>query len=317
MPAVSTENAALRRDRSPRVAVLGGDVRCAGMAANLLRVGHDVTVWSDLGTGEDDLAELGAVRALGPAGAARGADVVVVRLTDADAVRAVLFEGVEAVADTLAPDAVVVDTSPLGPRDARSVSRELERRGLRGLDASVSGSARQAAEGTLATHVGGDPETMEEVREVLESWTAPGRLTWAGGPGSGAAARVVVAAATAVAVQTVGEMLRLGRDLDLPRGVVLEVLMGGPLGSLVGAKERRLREQDTGGDVHDVTEPLEEVLAELSVALRYAGSALPALEGAYLNTRLAVAADGGDQDVVALALAREGLAHLADPDLAG
>lgn len=299
--------------------VLGGDERSAAMVANLVRSGHDVRSWDraepspDRGAGSPPPP--GVVRAMSAAGAAAGAAVLVLRLPDFESVRGVLFEGDDPVVDVLTHDTVVVDTSPLGPRDARSVARELDRRGIRSLDASVSGTVRQAVDGTLATHVGGDPETMEEVRGVLESWTAPGRLTWAGGPGCGAGARVVAAAATALSLQTVGELLRLGRDLDLTRSVVLEVLLSGPLGGLVAGRDRRLREQDAGSGVAGATDRLDEVLAELSVALMYAGAALPALEGAYLNARLAVAAGGAADDVVALALAREGLAHLGDPDL--
>ena len=179
----------------------------------------------------------------------------------------------------------------------------------------MSGTPRQAAEGTLATYVGGDPETMEDVRAVLESWTAPGRLTWTGDAGSGAAARVVSATAGAVALQGIGELLRLGRDLGLARAVVLEVLMGGPLGPVVGSRDRRLREQDPGAAVTPVAENLAEVTAELATALRHAGASLPAVEGAYLHARLTVAAGQGGDDLVGLALAREGRSHLDDEDL--
>jgi 3-hydroxyisobutyrate dehydrogenase-like beta-hydroxyacid dehydrogenase len=315
---VLDQDPAPRPPDGPRVGVLGGDERSAAMVVNLVRAGHDVRVWDqrEPATGADaETVPPGAVRALSASGAAAGASVLVVRLPDFESVRTVLFGGDDPVADVLSGDAVVVDTSPLGPRDARSVSRELDRRGIRGLDASVSGTVRQAVDGTLATHVGGDPETLEEVRGVLESWTAPGRLTWAGGPGCGAGARVVASAATALSLQTVGELLRLGRDLDLSRSVVLEVLLAGPLGALVAGRDRRLREQDPGSSVAEATDRLDEVLAELSLALMYAGAALPALEGAYLNARLAVADGGAADDVVALALAREGLAHLTDADL--
>lgn len=104
--------------------------------------------------------------------------------------------------------------------------------------------------------------------------------------------------------------------MGLDRAVVLQVLMGGPLGPVVAARDRRLHEEDAGDGTSPVPERLADVLEELATALRYAGSALPALEGAYLGARVAVQAGRGEDDVVALALAREGRAHLDDPDLA-
>jgi hypothetical protein len=94
------------------------------------------------------------------------------------------------------------------------------------------------------------------------------------------------------------------------------VLGGGPLGPVVGSRDRRLHTEDAGDQVAPVAERLVDVLEELATALRYAGSALPAIEGAYLNARLAVQAGRGEDDLVTLALAREGRAHLDDADLA-
>lgn len=309
---------AVRPDRPvpEPVAVIGHDDTAVALGSALQHAGHDVTWWWPEGQ-QDQPPQLpdGAVRAARAADAVLGRHVVVLRLPDAEAVRRLVLDGPDALADALGPRSVLVDTSPLAPREARSVARACERRLLRVLEVALSGTARQAADGTLATHVGGDPETMEEVRQVLEVWTAPGRLTWAGDAGSGAAARAVVAATRAVALQGVGEMLRLGRDLGLPRAVVLEVLRTGVLGGVVSGRDRRLHEQDAGGAATPVTETLADALGELEVAVRYAGSALPALEGAYLGARLAVSDGRGGDDLVALALAREGRAHLDDVDL--
>ncbi len=329
----------VRPDPAP-VAVVGLDDTARALGAALLRAGHDVAWWwprpgaAGPGAAEDPAAQQdgadqadrtdqavprlpeGAVVAPDAAAAVLGRDVVVVRLPDAATLRHVVLDGPAPLADALGPRAVLVDCSPVGPREARASARALEARLLRVLEVSLSGTPRQAAEGTLATHVGGDPETMEDVRPVLEAWTAPGRLTWTGDAGSGAAARVVAATAGAVALQSVGELLRLGRDLGLGRAVVLEVLLGGPLGPVVGGRHRRLREEDAGSAVAPAADVVADVLGELATALRYAGSALPALEGAYLNARLLDAAGRGGDDLVALALEREGRAHLDDDDLA-
>jgi len=149
---------------------LGGSARALGAA--LLRAGHDVSWWWPAPEDDPDPdppLPPGAVVAGRAVDAVLGRDVVVLHLPDAEAVRRVVLAGPDALADALGPRTVLVDTSPVGPREARSTARALERRLLRTLEAALSGTPRQAAEGRLATHVGGDPETMEDVRTVLES----------------------------------------------------------------------------------------------------------------------------------------------------
>jgi len=287
-------------DSMTNVALLGLGRMGSRLAGTLLRHGFDTTVWNRTAGPADRLIEAGARVETAAARAARHADAVVLSLSDGGAVRDVLFGGDEPVADQLRPDAIVIDTSTTGPRLARSIAAELDRRGLCFVEAPLLGSPAAAARGTLTTLTGGDPEVVELVLPVIESWTAPGRIVHLGDPGAAAAAKLIVNASVGVAAEGIGEALRLGQDLGLDRSRLIEALRGGPLGSLIGAKEQMLLQEDTGDA--DLTVDL--FLHDLSLALYESSSALPAAEAAYLQARLATSAGRGGHDFIEIALRR-------------
>ncbi len=294
------------------VGVIGLAELGRALVAHLRRAGAEVTVYDDDPQRADATAVAGAMRAGSAAGAARRTRVVVLALPDVDTVRGVLFDGLEPVADEVPRDAVIVDTSPVGPFGARSVAAELDRRGLRYVEASLYGPPRHAVAGTLTTHAGGPGETVDAVQDVLASWSGPGKVVRTGGYGTGNAASVLASVAEAMVAEVVGEALRLGRDFGIEREACLAVLRHGSTEQFVGGHGHALSARDSGHDEHE----LGAVHDDLRTALRYAGAALPTAEAAYLLTRLAVADGLQHRDVVELALRREGLRELDAADRA-
>jgi 3-hydroxyisobutyrate dehydrogenase-like beta-hydroxyacid dehydrogenase len=127
---------------------------------------------------------------------------------------------------------LLIDMSTVGPDAVRSVATRLPA-GVAMVDAPVRGSVPQATSGRLAIYVGADPSDFQRVEPIL----APlGTLHHVGGPGSGAATKVVVNSTLGAAIAAFGEALALGNDLGLDRSVVLDVLSDTPIGSTVEAK---------------------------------------------------------------------------------
>jgi 3-hydroxyisobutyrate dehydrogenase-like beta-hydroxyacid dehydrogenase len=101
------------------------------------------------------------------------------------------------------------------------------------VDAPVRGSVPEATAGRLAIYVGADPADFQRVEPIL----APlGRLYHVGGPGAGAATKVVVNSTLGTAIAAFGEALALGDALELDRSTLLDVLGESPIGSTVRAK---------------------------------------------------------------------------------
>ena len=101
------------------------------------------------------------------------------------------------------------------------------------LDAPVRGSLPQAADGSLEIFVGASDADFVRVQPILQPF---GTILHTGGPGTGAATKLVVNLALGVAVTALGEALNLGKDLSLPRNMLLDVLADSPLGGIVETK---------------------------------------------------------------------------------
>ena len=122
--------------------------------------------------------------------------------------------------------------STVGPNEVRSAAARLPK-GASLVDAPVRGSVPQATSGRLDIFVGATDEDYERVRPILENL---GSVRHTGGPGSGAAMKLVANLALGAAIVTLGEALSLGESLELQRNILLDVLADSPIGPIVKAK---------------------------------------------------------------------------------
>jgi 3-hydroxyisobutyrate dehydrogenase-like beta-hydroxyacid dehydrogenase len=214
-----------------KIAFLGLGEMGTPMASRLLRAGHQLAVWNRTPERSAPLVEHGAVGGATPAQAAAGADFIVTMLATPDALEQVVF-GDEGLAGALVAGQVLVDMSTVGLAAIRSVAARLPR-AVPVVDAPVRGSVPQATEGRLEVFVGASDEDFAHVRPILETL---GTVRHVGGPGAGAAMKLVVNLVLGVAMVTMGEALALGKSLTLPRGLLLDVLADSPIGPIVKGK---------------------------------------------------------------------------------
>jgi len=118
-------------------------------------------------------------------------DVVITMLPDSDAVESAVLgiDGRPGLALLLPPGAVVVDMSSSQPLRSRALAAALLARGLRYLDAPVSGGVRRAVDGTLSVMVGGDAAEFERCRPLLA--TMGRQITHVGPAGAGHAVKAL------------------------------------------------------------------------------------------------------------------------------
>ena len=157
------------------------------MAANLVGAGHSVTGFDLSEPAKEAAAAAGIVVAGSVAEAVRDADVVFTMLPAGSHVRAVL-DGPDGVLASLAPGALIVDSSTIDIQQARELHELVSSRGFRFLDAPVSGGIFGAQAGTLTFMVGGVESDLASVRDRID--VMAGRVFHAGGPGAGQAAKI-------------------------------------------------------------------------------------------------------------------------------
>jgi 3-hydroxyisobutyrate dehydrogenase len=288
------------------VAFLGLGTMGSAMAANLARAGFAVTGWNRTPGRAHDLEPLGVASAETPAAAAAGADIVVICVSDTPDVEAVLF-GPDGVVDGARPGTLVIDCSTIAPSGSWDFAARLAERGLRMVDAPVSGGSEGARNATLTIFVGGDAADVEHARPVL---TAIGRtITHVGPIGAGQA------------VKAVNQVILAGTYLGVAEGIVLAIKAGLDVEQVVAALGGGAAQSwvlaNRSGRMLDNDYPLGFKVAlhrkDLGIALGLAaqlGAVLPVSAlAAQLETGL-VAAGHGDDDMSALARAIRSLSAL-------
>jgi 3-hydroxyisobutyrate dehydrogenase-like beta-hydroxyacid dehydrogenase len=152
-----------------RVGFLGLGIMGSRMAANVVKAGFELTVWTHTeGKAERWAAAHGASAANTPAEVATASDVVVSMVVDGAQVESVLC-GRDGVAEGATEGLLCVDMSTIAPTDTRRIAARLNERGIRMIDAPVTGSSPRAEAGTLTIMVGGAGAYFERVKPLLES----------------------------------------------------------------------------------------------------------------------------------------------------
>ncbi|MGB2604234.1 MAG: NAD(P)-dependent oxidoreductase, partial [Candidatus Sulfotelmatobacter sp.] len=145
-----------------RVAFLGLGIMGHAMATNLVKAGHEVTVWNRT---PGKLVE-GAGMAPNPAAAAQGAEVVWLCVSDTAAVEKILF-GPEGIEQSLAEGMIIADSSTISPSATLKYAERVRTRGAAYVDAPMTGSKIGAADGTLIFMVGGDEATVQRLHPLF------------------------------------------------------------------------------------------------------------------------------------------------------
>lgn len=206
-----------------KVGFVGLGVMGRGMAANLIRAGYDLFVHDINRDAVAELVAMGATDA-GSLGGAAAADVVITMLPNTPDVDAVLF-GADGLADAMRPGSVLIDMSSISPIATRDFARDLARRGIAMLDAPVSGGYQGAQAGTLSIMVGGDAQTLDRCRPILDVLGTT--ISHIGESGAGQVCKVCNQVAVAITIQAVAESLTLARTSGVDVARVRAALLGG------------------------------------------------------------------------------------------
>jgi 2-hydroxy-3-oxopropionate reductase len=212
------------------VAFIGLGIMGGPMAANLVTAGFDVIGHNRSPEPVQRLVERGGRGAGSLAEAVRDADVVVTMVPDSPDVEAVTI-GEDGFYGLVKPGTLHVDMSSIRPDVAKRVADAGRERGVRVLDAPVSGGEQGAIDGTLSIMVGGSPEDFADSRPVLE---AVGRTIVHVGPaGSGQTVKAANQLIVAGTIELVAEAIVFLEAHGVDTEAAVRVLAGGLAGNAI------------------------------------------------------------------------------------
>jgi len=290
------------------VAFLGLGIMGSRQAVHLAEAGHELTVFNRTrSTADAWAAEHGARVASTPREAAAAADIVISMVVDGDQVASVLLGEPDGAVHGARENSVFVDMSTIAPSRTRAIGAALAERGVRMVDAPVTGSAPKAADGTLTVMAGGAEADIERVRPLLEAMG--GLVVHVGELGQGEMAKLINNSTAAINAVVVAQALIVGRATGLDLEALGQVMGAGSGGStMLELKARPMREHD-----YTTLFKLEHMLKDVRLCLeeaQAAGVPFPAAAAARDFYAAAMGRDLGQADFAAVLDVLEGLAGL-------
>ncbi|MFA5662710.1 3-hydroxyisobutyrate dehydrogenase [Castellaniella sp.] len=192
---------------SSTIAFIGLGHMGSPMAHNLLKAGHTLKVFDLVPAAVQGLVQAGASAAGSAAEAVSGVDAVITMLPASQHVEG-LYLGDQGLLSAIAKGTLVIECSTIAPESARKVSRAAAQRGIRMIDAPVSGGTGGAVAGTLTFIVGGAADDLQAAHPLLEAMGK--NIFHAGESGAGQVAKICNNMLLGIQMAGTAEALALG-----------------------------------------------------------------------------------------------------------
>jgi len=209
----------------PTIGFIGLGIMGRPMAGHLRNAGYDLVVHDRNRAPVDELASAGAQAADAPRDVAAHSDVIITMLPDSPDVEAVAL-GENGIIEGAREGSIHIDMSTIAPSMAVKVAKALGEKGVRCLDAPVSGGGQVGAtNATLSIMIGGDKELLDEVQPIL---AAMGKtITHCGPNGAGQIVKACNQIQVALNIAGMAEAFVLGAKAGVDPAIILKVLSGG------------------------------------------------------------------------------------------
>lgn len=285
-----------------KVGFVGVGLMGHGMAANLLKAGHELTVIAHRNREPvDDLVSRGASEAVTLAELAAAAQCIILCVTNAQVVESV----VDQLFDHLTSDHVIIDTSTSDPVVTEQLAARLASRGIALADAPLTGGAQQAEEGVLGAIVGANDETFARIKPVLEAFCT--RIGHFGPAGSGHRAKLINNYLVLSMVASIADTFNVARKAGIDWAALFDVMK---CGSNYSEALRRIMEPALEGDLDGYKFTLRNAQKDVGYYLSYA-------DGAGLTSDLAREVMAVYETAVANGHGDLFLSRMIDPETAG
>lgn len=246
------------------------------MGMNLIKAGYPLTVWNRTASRAEELVAAGAKLAKSPQEVAVASDFLLTIVSDPPALEEVLW-GSNGAMQSIKRGSIYVDSSTVSPALARKIAAACSERGVRFLDAPVTGGDWGAKKGELVFMIGGDSETFKEAEPIL---SVMGKKLFHLGPnGAGQTIKLAMNAILALQVDALAEALALVTRAGIAGEKLVEVLQS----SMARSGVLDVKASNILKDQYVPSFPLRLMHKDLGLALDLAnqlGVALPATAAA-------------------------------------
>jgi 3-hydroxyisobutyrate dehydrogenase len=201
------------------------------MSQQLIKAGYAITVYNRTKEKEDAIKAQGATTAPSPSALIQQTDVVIIMVSDDKAIKDI-FYGDDGLLGAKTSGKVIINMSTVSPAISKEVAAKCLDQGNHYLDAPVSGSVKQAQEGTLVVMVGGDVTAFEQVKPILEKLGKLAMLV--GDNGAGNVAKLAINTLLGIAAQGLAEAVILAKNNGIDPSDLTTLINNSALGSVFG-----------------------------------------------------------------------------------
>lgn len=216
-----------------KVGFVGLGIMGKPMAKNLIKAGHQLVIWNGSGAA-DELKSEGAEGADSYKAIAEQCGIVITCLP-ADPQVEEVYKGEEGLLAGAGEGDLLIDMSTISPLVTKEIARLANEKGVRTLDAPISGGEPGAISGDLALMVGGAEEDFERAKPLFEPLGTP---THVGEAGSGQITKACNQVIVGIVIEAVSEALVLGSKAGVDPAKIIEAVSGGLAGTKVMDQKR-------------------------------------------------------------------------------
>jgi len=264
-----------------KVGIAGTGRMGAAIAARLMGLGHELTVWNRTAEKTKELAAAGAKVAASPAALAGGADVVITILTDEKAIEA-LYSGPQGLLSGGVTGKLFIEMSTVRPEVEVALAGKVKQKQAAMIDCPVGGTTGPAREGKLFGFVGGEDADVARARPLLDQMCR--RAEHVGPVGSGARMKLAINLPLFVYWQALGEALLLCQSLKIEPERLMSILADtSGTANVLKVRSAAVAAHLTGKDPGPVSFAVDLVCKDLRTMIAEAkalGGTLPAAETA-------------------------------------
>lgn len=213
-----------------KIGFIGLGIMGKPMVKNLLKAGHEVVAYDIVAENLQAAVRDGAVAGKNAAAIAAECPVVITMLPNSPHVKTVVMEK-DGVLEGAKAGLILIDMSSIAPLASKEICEACKKKGVRMLDAPVSGGEPKAIDGSLSIMVGGDKALFEEMKPILSCMGAS--IVLCGDVGAGNTTKLANQMIVAGNIAVLAEALTLAKKAGVDPETVFQAIKGGLAGSTV------------------------------------------------------------------------------------